>query len=301
MARELVLNNPQVIVSPKLVVSQDLIWKIRFVTPMNPNVYARDDLFRPTYGLCNYCKRPGHLRKDCKVIEGDVSNGFCYLDEQNYLCLGPYSSEACAIRMQPNMSQQESVMAAQPLRTPRDPDLNANTAENGKPATGTSAVTFFSMAHFIGKDTTPIATDDKDYLDTETFRIGNIAAASTVTPETQTILKRNAEKEAQFGRPKNVRFGNWNPARNAGEDAEMTDQLDVAALPPNKKAKPTKKSAADTQRQHSDKPLKKKPVPASEPVSGMEHTFLNILRDGKVSLSLKELINLSPPFVKYLR
>ena len=57
----------------------------------------------------------------------------------------------------------------------------------------------------------------------------------------------------------------------------MTDQSDVAALPPNKKTEPTKKSAADTRRQHSDKPLKTKPVPTSEPVSGMEHTFLNIL------------------------
>ena len=57
----------------------------------------------------------------------------------------------------------------------------------------------------------------------------------------------------------------------------MTDQSDVAVLPPNKKAESTKKSAADTtRRQHSDKPLKTKPVPASEPVSGMEHTFLNI-------------------------
>ena len=32
MAHELASDNPQVIVSPKLVVSQDLIWKIRFVT-----------------------------------------------------------------------------------------------------------------------------------------------------------------------------------------------------------------------------------------------------------------------------
>ena len=81
----------------------------------------------------------------------------------------------------------------------------------------------------------------------------------------------------------------------------MTDQSDATALPPNKKAEPTKKSAVDTRRQHSDKLLKTKSVPASEPVSGMEHIFLNILRDGKVSLSLEELINLSPPFVKYPR
>ena len=70
--------------------------------------------------------------------------------------------------------------------------------------TETSAVTSLSVAHSIGKDTTPIATDDEDYLDTETFRIGNVAAASTVTLETRTILKRKAEEEAQFGRPKNV-------------------------------------------------------------------------------------------------
>ena len=58
----------------------------------------------------------------------------------------------------------------------------------------------------------------------------------------------------------------------------MTDQSDVAALPANKKAEPTKKSAANTtRRQHSDKPLKTKLVPTSEPVSGIEHTFLNIL------------------------
>ena len=267
---------------------------------MNPNVYARDDSFWPTYGLCNYCKKPGHLRKDCKVMEGNVSNGLCHLDERNYLCLGPYSPGARAIRMQPNMSQRESVMAAQPLCTPQGPDPNADTAKNEKPATGTSAVTSPSVAYSIGKDTTPIATDDEDYSDTKIFRIGNIAAASTVTPETQTILKSKAEEEAQFGRPMNVRFGNWNPARNAEEDAEMTNQSDVAALPANKKTEPTKKSAADTWRQHSNKPLKTKPVPTSEPVSGMEHTFLNILRDGKVSLSLEELIDLSPPFVKYL-
>ena len=172
--------------------------------PMNPNMYARDDSFRPTYSLCNYCKRPGHLRKDCKVIEGNVLNSLCHLDEQNYLCLGPYLPGACAIRMQPNMSQRESVIAAQPLCTPRGPDPNADTAENGKPATGTSAVTSLSVAHSIGKDTTLIATDNEDYSNTETFCIGNIAAASTVTPETQTILKRKAEEEAQFGRPKNV-------------------------------------------------------------------------------------------------
>ena len=164
--------------------------------PMNPNVYARDDLFWPTYGLCNYCKRRGHLRKDCKVMEGDASNDLCHLDERNYLCLGPYLPGARAIRMQSNMSQRESVMAAQPLCTPRGPDPNANTAENGKLATGTSAVTSLSVAHSIGKDTTPIATDDEDYLDTETFRIRNVAAASTVTPETQTILKRKAEEKA---------------------------------------------------------------------------------------------------------
>ena len=115
--------------------------------PMNPNVYACDDLFRPTYGFCNNCKRPGHLRKDCKVMEGDVSNGLCHLDEQNYLCLGLYLPGARAIRMQPNMSQRESVMAAQPLRTPQGPDPNANTAENRKPAMGTSAVTSLSVAH----------------------------------------------------------------------------------------------------------------------------------------------------------
>ena len=137
-------------------------------------------------------------------MESDVSNGLCYLDEQNYLCLGPYLLDARAIRMQPNMSQRESVMAAQPLCTPRGPDPNANTAENGKPATGTSAVTSLSIAHSIGKDTIPIATDDEDYSDTETFCIRNVAAASTVTLETQTILKRKAEQEAQFERPKNV-------------------------------------------------------------------------------------------------
>ena len=32
MACELASNNPRVIVSPKLVVSQDLFWKIKFVT-----------------------------------------------------------------------------------------------------------------------------------------------------------------------------------------------------------------------------------------------------------------------------
>ena len=95
-------------------------------------------------------------------------------------------------------------MAVQPLCTPRGPDLNANTAENRKPATRTSAVTSLSVAHSIGKKTTPIATDDKDYLDTKTFCIGNVAAASTVTPETQTILKRKAEEKTQFERPKNV-------------------------------------------------------------------------------------------------
>ncbi|EFW15144.1 conserved hypothetical protein [Coccidioides posadasii str. Silveira] len=230
---------------------------------------------------CFYCGKPGHRQSQCYEYQSDMSNGYCHIDDEGNLRMGSKGQNYRAVTPKPGIPNMYIVrsMGEDEWAIPEStsPKKETNQQEETPPANSTSVKVQAGRLAYLMSDGE--SDSDKEYEPLEERTSVNVG----------TVGEAKNNQRAKIATPHTQRTGQFITYRD--NQASVDDDVMEDVEPINQKKPEIQNKSAEKQRpRYSATDRLSSQIRDSTDANELMGRILN----GKVELSVKELIGVSP-------